>query len=58
MESSDQCLPLSYQLTDATSENSGEHICEASHADGTVSRESAGTLEIVGMPDLYIRKYA
>lgn len=48
VESVDQCIALDHTLTEATSDDSGEHVCEVSYADGTVATFSAGTLEVVG----------
>ncbi len=48
IESSEQCITLIHTISEATSSNDGEHECEVSYANGTVTRLSAGTLEVVG----------
>ncbi|XP_064399608.1 contactin-6-like [Halichondria panicea] len=47
IESSEQCITLIHTISEATSSNDGEHECEVSYANGTVTRLSAGTLEVV-----------
>lgn len=47
VESSDRCITLTHTITEATSENRGEHVCEVSYNNGTVAQLSAGTLEVI-----------
>ncbi len=56
-ESIDQCITLTHTISEATSNDGEEHECEVSYANGTVTRHSAGILEVIGECENYCLKY-